>query len=202
MIKINLAAKKQSVPGGGDPKAKSSGGSFGKIDLDKFKELPIRKVALPIIVGAFASYYLDSYKETTLSQMQAFLDKTKVENAKLQSRMSEFKSYDEMKKSLDEDEEVIRTKLDTIQKLLANRTSSTKILTSISNAIPKDVWLEEFRVLKTDILLKGSASEFNQISDFMKGLTESAFFYDVDLKGSQTRDTVGVAGFEIGAKRR
>jgi Tfp pilus assembly protein PilN len=186
MIKINLATRRQAeIVSDGSRSSKSFGSFLGGIDLDAAKDLPIRKVMLPLIVGVAASYMLDSYKEDELNKIQRLIEKQAADGKKLQAEVAKFKGYEGIKKALDEDEVTIRSKLETIQKLTETRGESVKMLGLLSTSIPKDVWLTEYRIEKSDISLKGSTVDFNQISDFMKNLRDSTRFTDVELKDSQ-----------------
>jgi Tfp pilus assembly protein PilN len=201
MIKINLATRKQSGLSG-EVKSQSIG---KKVNFDQLKDLPLRKVLLPVLVGIAASYYLESFKEEEIKKLDDVFAKVNQETTRLQNEVSKFKDIESIKTSLDEDEVVIRTKLETIQKLIEDRGSSYRVLTALSNTLPKNIWLTEIRMEKTEVELVGMSLDLNHISDFMKGLEENAFFTGVELKGTrQVRDTSGVdaSTFELKAKRR
>ncbi len=175
------------------------------IDLDQLKELPVKKLILPIVLSFVASFGLESRKEEELALVSAQHTKLISENAKLQSDLNKFKSYESVKKTLDEDGAVIKTKLDTIKALISDRGAPLKILVSFSSTIPKDVWLTEFKAGKTEIRLKGNALGLSQISDFMKSLRDISYFSNVDLVDTlQAKDKSGsdLANFELNVKRR
>jgi Tfp pilus assembly protein PilN len=203
MIKVNLATRKQSGVFGDSKNSKAN--SFGKVNLDQVKDLPLRKLIVPIVVCFLGNYMLDGYKEDELKKLDQTLSKVNSDSTKLQNELNKLRGYDSIKKTLDADEITIKTKLETIQKLIADRSAPPKILVSVATMIPKDVWLSELKTEKLDITMKGSSLGFNQISDFMKSLNESAYFMDVDLKNSQqSKDSSGdeFAVFELKAKRR
>lgn len=202
MIKVNLATRKQAGTGGGVKGGAAAGAT--KTSLSSLKELPIRKVAVPLMVGVFASFLLDNYKDEEMSKLEVILTKATTDGAKYQADALKFKVYEPVKKSLDEDELTIRTKLEVIRKITTDRISPAKFLVSIANAIPTEVWLSEFKVEKSDVIFKGAAMGFGQISDFMKNLNENAFFLGVELKNSQQdrEGSVEIASFELKGKRR
>ena len=199
MIKINLALRKQA--GEGDP---AKGGAAGKVKLDALKGLPIRKIAIPLIVGVVASYLLDNYKEEEVHKLDLVVTKLNNEGAKYMSDAAKFKDFEPVKKQLDLDENLIRIKLDVIRKLTNGRAPQSKFLIAISNAIPAEVWLNDFKVEKNDVTFKGLALGYGQISDFMKALNSDAFFSGIELKNSQQEKmgSVEVASFELKGKRR
>lgn len=205
MIKINLATRKQSNLSGEPKTATSLGGSLENFKLESLKELPFKKAMIPIAIGIVAYMGLDSYKEDVLLKMNNAAKKIESENTRLEAEISKFKAYDAIKKSLEEDEATITTKLQTIRSLIADRNTPPRMLVSLANALPKEVWITEFRIENSNITFRGGSLDFNHISDFMKGLSEIAFFSEVELKTTQQSkdDTAGdMATFELSAKRR
>lgn len=207
MIKINLASRKGPSSGGalGGTRLTMVGLARAAPSLEQLKGLPIRKITIPLIIGFAASYTVDNLKEQDIAEMNVALDKVNAERPALLAQTNKMKAAEETKKTLETDESTIRIKIDTIQKLIAGRTTPPKLLMALSTAIPKDVWLSEFQLKSADIKLKGYSLGFNQISDFMKNLNENAYFMDLGLKTTQqVKDESGaeVAYFELAAKRR
>ena len=204
MIKINLASKK-SGSGGGSSAMSKLGDSFTQFDMEKLKEFPIKKIALPLFAGLFASYLLDGYKVQEIKKINLAIEKVDAENKKLTQENAKSKDYEVLKKQFDEDEKVIRTKLDTIQNLMSDRAAPAKMMMALTSAIPNDVWLSELKIMRNEADFKGSSMGFAPISDFMKSLTETAIFTDIELKKTQrTEDSKNVETdlFELKAKRR
>jgi len=211
MIKINLAARKTASlmdgPGGGGGKSRLTNiGGMTKFDLSQLKDLPnLRQLVILLLVGYFGNYFLEDLKSEELKKADNATIKLKGEQGKLKTELEQTKKYEGIKKALEGDEIVIRTKLDTIQKLLQDRTTPPKLLVAVSSAIPKEVWLSSIKVEDAAISLQGDSLDFNQVSDFMKNLNESAFFKDVALKNTQQgKDESGLetAKFELSMKRR
>src|SRR4051812_7452333 len=99
MIRINLAKRKQAAsvgdPSGSSRKAKGA-------NLDQLKELPIRKIALPLLVGIIASHLFDQYREEEIKKLESTTSKINAEVAKLQSEMSKTKNIESTEKALEE----------------------------------------------------------------------------------------------------
>lgn len=212
MIKVNLALRKTA---GGSTSRSTGFSGISKIDLQTFKsmrldpellkDLPIRKTVLPLVVGVLASFTLESYKEGELKKLNDQIAVLDGEKPKLQGEANKLKTYEELKKNLEADEFTIRTKIDTIQKLIAGRAIPPKLLVSVAQALPEEVWLAEFQVKESDIFLTGYSMGFNQISDLMKNMGESVYFSDLNLKNTQqVKDPEGVevANFELTARKR
>jgi hypothetical protein len=200
MIKINLALQKRSsITADG----KSGKSLLSNSQLEQLKELPIRRIAIPLVLAYVVSFGLDSIKEDKLADLDKLITKQKAEATKLESSLAKVKTYDALKKSLDADELAIKTKLDIIKKLMANRGFISKSLLSISSAAPKEVWLTGFKCDINSVTLQGSSLGFNQISDFMKNLNDTHLFSSIELVNSQqSKDIADGASFELTAKRK
>ena len=150
MIKINLASRKWAFVSADGKKAKGAdaGPAFLKgLPLDYLKDIPFRKILVPLVVGYAASLSLESYKEDALRKLEKAIGKQKAEEVRLQGGLSKVKSYEALKTSLLSDELVIRTKTETVQKLMKDRGLLVKMLLSTASATPAEVWLT---AVKTD----------------------------------------------------
>jgi Tfp pilus assembly protein PilN len=213
MIKINLATRKQAVASSGDgSKAGGSASLSGMLTgfrndsrLDGLKELPVKKFAVGILAVIAAGYLVDTFKDDELAKKETLLGTARTEQGKLKADLAKTKGYEDIKKSLDADELTLRTKIETIQKLIADRQASPKMMTAISSAIPAEVWLKGLKIEDAAVAFKGASMGFNPIADFIKNLKESAYFGEVQLQGTkQEVDETGApaAGFELQARRR
>jgi Tfp pilus assembly protein PilN len=122
----------------------------------------------------------------------------------LQANLNKFKVYETTKKQLEKDEVSIKTKLETLRKLVLNRNSHVKVLLAISGIVPKDVWLTSLKIGQTDVSLKGESLGFSQVTDFLKNLSESALFSNLSLDNTKkkTNGTSAIAEFDVKVKRR
>jgi hypothetical protein len=208
MIKINLALKKHAVglagkdKGAGiDLRALSSG-----FNTDMVRDPLFRKLGLVIVVAIMATYLLDGFKDDEVKKADDVLIKVNESNAKLSAELAKTKGYETLKKQIDADETTLRTKLDTIKKLITDRQIPPKLMASLSAGIPSEVWLSEMSVDEKELKLKGYAAGYAQITDFFKMLNENEFLTDVKLVDSkQTKDPITgneMASFELSAKKK
>jgi hypothetical protein len=194
VIRINFAARKQTGGGGGGGGTKTgtiitgfdlSNISRFKVDFEALKELPLKQSLLPVVVGVLAGYALESYKESEISKLDKSIEEVNILKPKLQEDIAKLKNYEQLKKSLDGDEALIRGKIETIQKLIAGRSSPAKLLGGLSTAIPKEVWLSEFQIAESQINIQGYSLDLGHISDFMKSLGENTLISDLVLKNTR-----------------
>ncbi|MGK5087776.1 PilN domain-containing protein [Bdellovibrionota bacterium FG-2] len=201
MIKINLATRKQM--GGGAP----SGGKTSKLsglNLSGLSDLPIRKF-LPFVLAAVVfTFFIDGMKDSDLQKFDAGIVKMRKEQEKLHAELQKTQGFEAVKKALEVDEQMVRKKIETIQKLLSDREANYKILVSLASSIPSDVWFRNLKLDQSELAIKGGAMGFNQVTDFMKSLNESALFTEVQVPSTQQeKDEAGqIVGFEMSAKRR
>lgn len=210
MIKINLALRKQAAALESKDKTQGIGiASLKEINMGAVKELfadpQFRKAVLALVVIFMGWYLLDGYKTDQLAKLDVELQKVTAENQKVRQALAKTSGYEAQKKQFDADEQLIKTKFETIQKLVADRSDPPKLLLSFSNSIPKDVWLQEFDMTSKDVRVKGSSLGFDPVTDFMKALGDNDLMTDVKLDESQkSKDPlVGeVATFSVEAKRK
>ncbi|OFZ53057.1 MAG: hypothetical protein A2428_11555 [Bdellovibrionales bacterium RIFOXYC1_FULL_54_43] len=201
MIRINLASRKQSQSTGDSKIGLSS--RLGGFDSDFFKDPIVYRTLLVAFLCFLAGNVADSFKEEKMKRVEGALAAMTADRTKLEKESGQMKYYEELRKSLEADEAIIKRKLDTILELIADRNVPPRILRTLANSIPKEVWLSQFAIRDGEVTIKGGAAGFTQISDFIKALTESAYFGDVNMKNSVQGKEGGadIAEFELAAKQ-
>ncbi len=215
MIKINLALKKSaSLVGEPGAEGGTSATSFTRLTQMDLKNIRVQDLAsIPklkeiIILVVFwygASYGKDYYFAEEVRKMEEQVAELKAKEADLKKALEEVKKFESVKIALEGDERIVRSKLETIEKLAQDRAGPPRILLALSSALPRDVWLADLRVDTAEVLMRGDAIDFGPISDFVKGLNESVVFKEVNLKSSQLlRDETGrdAYRFELSVRRR
>jgi type IV pilus assembly protein PilN len=105
-------------------------------------------------------------------------------------------------KELDQQKSRLLNQLAVIDKLEKGKRGPVRVLDELSNAIPKRVWLTNFREGGGNLSMTGAAIDNADISEFMRALQKSPYFTDVQLKFTQAdvREGVSVYNFEVGCK--
>lgn len=226
MIKINLKNRKAAVgvsasSSSGDGGAfggmsgrltdliarvnSSGGGSDGFNDQASSKSMLTMVAVFAIILGA-TWWVSDSQKTRLLGEVATEAAAVDSKIAQLDSELSKTNGYEQIRKSLESDEKSIRTKINTIQELIHDRATPPKILMTLSEAIPKNVWLQNFILADNKYRISGGSDGMDVVSDFMRGLEETIYFKNVVLKSSK-QDAQPKAGrtaavFELEAEKR
>lgn len=202
MIKINLASKKKSSVGLG----KSGKPSLGIDQLggmvDELKGLPIRKMAIPIVVAIVANVLVSGYMDNEVKEVDAELTKVRAEKPRLDAEAAKLKSYEDLKKALEADEATLKKKLQAIQTLLNGRTDTARILEDLSRAIPHTVWLTDFQMKDVDVSIKGLSLDFDPVLDFQKTLNENVYFSGVEAKNTVQDPQKRLVSFELQGQRK
>ncbi len=200
MIKINLATRKSpAAVGEGRPK---SGLSF---DSSALKDLPIRQLAIPIVAILGANIYVDSSKTSALAELDAQISKLTQEQSALQEQRAKNQKYEDTRKILVADEELIRKKIETLQTVMADAEKPTEILKGLSQSTPAELWVSNLMVGPVEVKLNGWARQFSLVADLNTNLNNSGVFSDLKIgesKQEKTQQGVSVVTFEINGKRK
>lgn len=225
MIKINLAAKKSASHGGGTAATGTAAGGTGTLSqtlagfsigklrdvqfdaaaLGQLKELPLKRIGVIVVTILVANYLSASFQADELSKVDKELDKLRTAQKALKAELDKTKGFEAIKISLENDERTMKQKIEVIQKLLVDRQKPPKVLLSLSNIIPPEMWLSSFTLNSTDVKLSGFAMNNLQVPEFQKNLSESADFKDVNLvdqSSSREADGTEIVKFDLEAKRR
>ncbi|MBS1963938.1 MAG: PilN domain-containing protein [Bdellovibrionales bacterium] len=219
MIKINLHHRKAAVgvSAGSATGASGVGGIKGFIEKMRGAGAGVdgisdgEKRSLIILVVVYAAilgggwWYLGEKKTELLGDLDTEVAALDSKIQLLTSELNKTSGYEKIKKSLESDEKTIRTKISTIQELIRDRSTPPKILMTLSESIPKEVWLREFSLQSRHFRILGSCTGMDVVSDFMKALEETIYFKGVVLRSSRQDTAKGghvTASFELEADRR
>ncbi len=205
MIKINLLSKKRFLGSSGSGQSAHSSESLlaklKELNFAALQELGLHKMLVPMVIAFVVYSFLDQYKSHQLSVLGAELAAEQEKATALSKQLEKASVYDALKKELDADESIIRNKLDILKKLIEGRGDSVAMLEILSSKIPQKAWLTEYSVTAGKILVRGEATDYNQISDFMKNLRETGRFPELELKESSELAKQGGKGSEKTAGR-
>jgi Tfp pilus assembly protein PilN len=216
MIKINLARRKTAniASSTGDAGVRvfaglknlfSRGSSGTGSSSEVLKDLPIRSILIALAGMYGAEFYFDAEKSAELAKVEQQIEKLNVTQRELQATLAKSAGLEDVKRSLEADEKLVKTKLETILKLMQDRHGSIQALKNISMSIPSEVWLQSLSISETEFQAAGQAVDYNQVSDFMNRLGQADFLSELNLDGSsQVKDEKGlnVASFRLTAKRK
>ena len=217
MIRINLALKKGPV--GSVP---ASGGAGGLSDLlARFKDTggaartsdAIQELAKEVLVkmlittGVYfaCDYALAEKKNEELGIVRAEADSLSAESARLDAEIAKRAQYEAEKKKIEEYEKILTSKLNTIDRLMANRDGAFRMFKELGGLIPDDAWLSSYSVTSSSVNFKGVALNSESVARFMKNVESSPNYFQPAPTQSERRDELTgrmMQEFEIQATRR
>jgi hypothetical protein len=205
VIRINLVKRKKSGFSAGTgakgapasvatERPLSSGGSGALASLGL-------RLGVPLALGIGANFAFDYYTEQKQGEMAQELRDIDAEKAKIEKKLVEFRGYEDAKKRLEQNQAIVRKKIETIEKLMKNRDFSAKSLMSLSQSLPQEAWLTELDLVDRTYTIRGSSTDTGSVSDFMLKLQGGIYFKDVQLKKSVSGDVTGsTSNFELSGR--
>lgn len=207
MIRINLANKKQAAYVGaktgvtgtrtGLSSIRDAFGNAGKSDLITV----LSKMLLPIVLCGFSFFGFSYYVQQKNNELQREISAVEKEKERLQGELRKVNGYETVKTQLDKNAQIIRIKIETVEKLIQGRDFTLKSLVALAQTLPPDVWLSDLTVTDNIFDLRGKALDLGLVTDVMTHLGQSIYFKDVALKNSSMDSGGKFTNFELTARR-
>ena len=132
------------------------------------------------------------YKVNEIKGLKMIIENKEMELSILKTKTGE------LTKVRDENE-MIRQKVDIVKQLESDKTGPVRLLEEISRAIPEKAWINKLVDSENAILLAGSASSDEDISEFMKNLEKMRGIKRVELEVAEMTEkgSIKVKSFSI-----
>jgi type IV pilus assembly protein PilN len=130
--------------------------------------------ALVVLVGYAGNFLWASSRASDLKAVENKVKATREEIAQLDRIIGEVKNIKDQQAQL-------REKLDTLERLKANRTGPVKVLDALATVTPKRLWLTKVEERNNSIQFVGSALTIDDVSEFMTALKSNPHFSGVEL---------------------
>lgn len=207
MIRINLVQKKQasyvsaaSVGGGGVASSFASLKGLGSGGLGGFVPL-LKRMGIPLVLSVITNYGYDYYVQIRQDEMAAELATRDQEKDKINKELQKIKGFESVKVELERNELILRTKIDTIEKLIRGRDHTPKTMIALVQSMPRELWFTEINAGEMSYEIRGGAIDIGLISDLMSRLGKTIYFKDINLKNTASDPTGRQSTFEITARR-
>jgi type IV pilus assembly protein PilN len=152
--------------------------------------------ALVVVLVAIGLFYWHQATAGQIEQKKSEIAQMDADIARLSKVVAEVEKFKRDKKTLE-------GKLDVIGKLQKDRKIAVHYLDELSRALPERVWIEYYDEAGGVITVRGKAVNPDDVPAFMRNLSASPYFSDVELDvTTQTevlvgKDTVKVSDFTI-----
>jgi len=177
MIKVNLRRSGAASPSTSVSQVAYTAIDEGVIDLPG---LIIRVVVL--LMAPAVLIYIETAK---IRQLTAQLVQVNSEMSTLQAAVTQKEAKLAENGDLQAKAKELANKLQILMKLSKLRLREVKALDYIQSVIPEKVWLTDLKIANAKLELKGAALTDDELTLFVKGLENSAFFTNVLLVQAQ-----------------
>ncbi len=141
-------------------------------EVSRRQELLVAGVAVALTAILLGAVFVN--QSSRLSSLEDEFAQLKKEINILNSKA---KGVGDIKKNI----RTIKDKLKVIDELSKKKTGPVRVMESLSSAIPEKLWLTEFKESAGNLSLNGRAVDNQTIADFLKALTSSPYFQNVEL---------------------
>lgn len=141
-------------------------------EFGRRQEIMVAAVSLGLVVIVLTGVYLMQLRKA--SHLEAELAGLRREIEALNSKA---KGVGEMEKKVAE----LRGKVKVIDDLNKKKTGPVRVMESLSSAIPQGLWLTQFRETSGNATIDGLAVDNQTIAEFLRALSGSAYFDNVEL---------------------
>ena len=155
MIRINLLATREI-----------------EAEAGRHQQLVIAGVSLFLAVILLGAVYLNQSRQ--LSSLAEQIAQLRAEISILDKKA---KGAAEIEKNI----KTLKERLKVIRELSKKKTGPVRVMESLSSATPTRLWLMEFKESGGNLSLNGFAVDNETIADFLKALSSSPYFQNVEL---------------------
>lgn len=143
-----------------------------RAEIGRRQDLTIAAAALGVTLVLILIVFLYQISRSTL--LSSRLSGLRQEIAALESRAKE---VTELQKNISE----LKQKVKVIDDLSKKKVGPVRVMESLSGATPVRLWLTEFKENAGNLSLNGMAVDNQTVADFLKALSNTAYFKDVEL---------------------
>ncbi|MFQ5850498.1 MAG: PilN domain-containing protein [Candidatus Binatia bacterium] len=141
-------------------------------EVGRRKQLTIASLGLGLIAILLVGF--DLTQSSQLSSLEKEIAELRKEIKTLNAKAKGVADY---KKNI----RILKEKLKVIDELSKKKTGPARVMEGLSSATPTRLWLTEFRESEGNLSLNGRAADNQTIADFLKALSSSPYFKDIEL---------------------
>jgi len=147
---------------------------------------------LVLALAAVGNYFGYNKFQNDLETINTQIKRTRDEIAQLEKTIGEVKS-------VKSDLKALKDKLDILDQLKRGRSGPVKVMDELAMIIPTKVWLMDFTEGGGDVVLRGEAVAYEDLSAFSKKLKASKHFRDIVIRKASQKPS-GTVDWEIACK--
>jgi len=143
-----------------------------RAEIGRRQDLTVAAASLGVTLALILIVFLYQFSHSTL--LSSRLSGLRQEIAALEIRAQE---VTELQKNIGE----LKQKVKVIDDLSKKKVGPVRVMESLSGATPVRLWLTEFKENAGNLSLNGMAVDNQTVADFLKALSGTAYFKDVEL---------------------
>jgi type IV pilus assembly protein PilN len=185
MIRINLlhdvsqlASKKKKFTFGASSSEKSQGSIVSQGDQTRQFLTRVIVFVIPLIFSFGQKEYKKSVSDSDLKRVEMENQALQAKLRTLDPAVKEVEKYQEEKKRLD-------SQLEVIKQLSKERLKNVKSLDSLQAIIPAKAWLTSLKLEDKKVDIEGLAVDDIVVSEFMQAMSSTIYFSNVTLISSE-----------------
>ncbi len=154
-----------------------------------------RLIVLGAVLVVASLLFVEAWSRMRMVPVRAEYEQLQADLKTLDAKTTELSTLERSRKELD-------AKLKTIETLQQKKVGPAKVLADLSDSAPDQVWLLEFTEDQGAATITGFAFDNQTIATFMRKLSESHYFSDVDLQETTqaTKDGSQLKRFVVKAR--
>ncbi len=135
------------------------------------------------------------------SSLNAALEKSKAESARLESELTELKKKTKEVEKLEKLRKDLNAKISVIARLKLSKRGPVRVVDDLNLSIPEKAWIMAVKEKSGELRIEGKALDNQTIAEFMKELEKSDYYTSVDLVETKqaTHQGVKVKSFSLRA---
>jgi type IV pilus assembly protein PilN len=154
------------------------------VRVSKKKEAGKQQLVLFVVVlvlGVVLNWMFHQSRAAALAEVQKRVAKTNADIATLDKIIGQVKE-------ITAQQEQLKKKLDTLDKLKAGRSGPVRMLDELSSLTPRRLWLRKLEEKSGTMNIAGSAISIDDVSQFIGALKSSKYFGDVELLKTEAKE--------------
>jgi type IV pilus assembly protein PilN len=192
MIKINLLGETLAAP---LPK-KADKAAEQQAEQVYVQEASSRRVSLPI-AGALVCLAFSAIGLVYYMYMNRVMEEREARRVELDGQKKALEKYNSLYSQYQSQKDVLKKKLEVIQKIKAKQELTVHVLEELANCVPDDVWFDEIYVTGKNVTITGSGGTFEAIDNFRGRLSDNKkWFTKVNQQGG-TKVSAQAVSFTI-----
>jgi type IV pilus assembly protein PilN len=133
-------------------------------------------LVLLIVCGGIGFIHSDMTERLVLARARV---------AQMQRDIDQFKPQLEQVAAFRKKKAQLEKKIDVIDELDRARSGPVRVMSELATRTPERLWLKSVKTASGEIQLKGESLDNELVAVFLRGLSDSEYFEDVDLDGTK-----------------